>query len=108
MDVQEELNVIQKELLELIVVHLKENKMDAPTARKLAADFLAVLPIKDQQDLLNKLKNLGDTYPEAKHIYVQELEKVNKEKRDDILIQMRNFIQQGNMDQAITIAKSLG
>ena len=55
MDIQKEVEQIKKELVDLIVLHLKANKMEAQTAQKLAADFLAILPVKDQKDLLDKL-----------------------------------------------------
>ncbi|MBI2621410.1 MAG: hypothetical protein HYW63_02040 [Candidatus Levybacteria bacterium] len=107
MDITQEVEEVKKELLQLIIEHLKSNKIEAGAAQQLARDFLAVLPIKDQADLLQKLKNLGQKYPEAEKVYLDELEKATDEKRDQVLNQMRDFIRQGNIDSAISTAKTL-
>ena len=52
MDIQQEVEEVKRELVELIIKHLRENKIPVDKAKKLAADFLNVLPISDQQDLL--------------------------------------------------------
>lgn len=107
MNLAEEVESVKKELLELIIEHLKQNKIEATETQQLARDFLSALPIKDQADLLNKLKGLGEKYKEANEVYLEELEKVTDEKRDLALNSMRNFIKQGQIDQAITTAKTL-
>lgn len=107
MDVQQEVEAVKKELVDLIIAHLKENKIDAKIAQKLAQDFLSILPIKDWQDLVGKLKKLGESYPEAQQVYVEELKKVADMDRDAKLNQMRDHIGQGNMEQAIVVAKTM-
>lgn len=107
MDLITEVEEVKKELLELIITHLKQNKIQASQAQQLARDFLAVLPIKDQADLLAKLKNLGEKYKEANEVYLEELQKATDEKRDQTLNQMRDLIKQGNIDHAIATAKTL-
>ena len=107
MNVQQEVEQIKKELVELIIQHLKENKMEVPTAQKLAADFLALLPVKDQKDLLTKLKQLSDNYVTIRKIYLYELTKVTEMEREEALLQMRNAIAQGNIEHAIGVAKAM-
>ena|SRR3989344_6842098 len=107
MDIQQQVEAVKRELVELIIKHLKENKLPAEKAKKLAEDFLNVLPIKDRQDLLEKLKNLGENYLEAKEVYVDELKRASEKKRIDTLSQMRDHIKQGNIDNAIETAKTL-
>jgi|SRR3989344_4429997 len=104
MDIQQEVEEVKKELVELIIKHLRENKLPAEKAKKLAEDFLNVLPISDQQDLLEKLKNLGENYLEAKEVYVDELKRISEEQRDQTLSQMRDHIKQGNIDKAVEAA----
>jgi hypothetical protein len=104
---QQELDAVEKELLELIVRHLEDNKMDVPTAQKLAKDFLAVLPVENRADLLEKLKALGENYDEAKQVYFQEISKDNEVKEQVALQNMSHAIRQGNIDHALTIAKDL-
>lgn len=107
MDLQQETIAVEKELLELIVEHLRNNEIQAEEAKKLASDFLANLPFQDQKDLLEKLKALGEKYEEAKEVYVQEFAKASNTQRDQVLTQMRNEIAKGNMEGALTAAKSL-
>ena len=107
MDLQEEVKAVEKELLDLIIAHLKANKIEVEKARQLARDFLAVLPVKDQKDLLEKLRSLGEQYEEAKEIYAEELAKVSEGIREQTLNQMRDFIKQGNIDSAIATAKNM-
>lgn len=107
MDVGEEVKRIEKELVELIIAHLKSNQIAVETARQQAKDFLSLLPVADQRDLLNKLKNLSEKYMEAKQVYAEELGKVNETVRQQTLDQMRIYIQQGNIDAAIAAAKVL-
>ncbi len=108
MDIQEEVEEVKRELVELIIKHLRENKIPADKAKQLAKDFLNILPVNDQKDLLNKLKNLGDSYEEAKEIYVNELAKTSEEDKERALSQMRDHIKLGNINEAIEAAKALG
>ncbi len=107
MDIQQEVEEVKKELVRLIIKHLRENKLPAEKAKKLAGDFLNVLPIDSQQDLLEKLKNLGINYQEAKELYVDELKKISEEQKDQTLSKMRDHIQNGNIDQAIEAARKI-
>jgi len=101
------MDAVERKLLELIVQHLQDNKMDVPTAQKLARDFLSVLPVQSRADLLNKLKNLGEKYDEAKQVYFQESSKDNEAKEKEALYNMTHAIRQGNIDHALSIAKNL-
>jgi len=107
MDLTEEVKQVEKELVELIIAHLKANQIAVETARQQAKDFLALLPVKDQKDLLDKLQGLSEKYLEAKEVYAEELGKVNEIVRQQTLDQMRAFIQQGNIDAAIAAAKAM-
>ena len=107
MDIQQEVEEVKRELVEFIIKHLRENKLPAEKAKKLAEDFLKILPISDQQDLLDKLKNLGENYLEAKEVYVDELRRVSEKKRIETLSQMRDHIKQGNIEKAIETANVL-
>lgn len=107
MDISTEVEKVKQELLDLILDHLKRNKIEVPKAQQQARDFLSILPIKDQADLLVKLKNLGEKYPESEMVYLTELEKAENEKRDQILSHMRDLIKQGDIEQAISTAKTL-
>lgn len=105
MDLKEEILKIENELADLIVAHLRENKIDASTASRQAKEFLALLPFADQKDLLAKLKQLGEKYGESQELYVEELAKVSNQERDKKLNSMRAAIRKGDIEQALTIAK---
>ena len=107
MDIQQKTEEVEKELLDIIILHLQNRQIDMNTASKLARDFIAVLPIQNRQDLLLKLQNLGNSYKEAKAVYQQELAKDVVQKEQQALIQMQGAIRQGNIDHAINVAKSL-
>ena len=106
MDIQQQVKTLEEELLALITKHLEENKIEVEKAQQLARDFLAILPIADQAELLGKLKALSDEYAEVKTLYILELSKVDEMKRDEVLDHMRTAIQTGNIEQAIKIAKA--
>ena len=107
MIIQDEVQAVKKELVDIIVKNLKENKIPLARAQKISRDFLDLLPISDKQDLLAKLKNLSKNYPETTGVYVEELNKATDTKRDQALSQMRDHIQNGNVDLAISVAKDL-
>jgi len=107
MDLTEEVKLVEKELVDLIIAHLKSNSIAVEAARQQARDFLALLPVSDQRDLLNKLKGLGEKYVEAKTVYAEELGKVNEVERQRTLEEMRSHISAGNIDAAIAAAKAM-
>lgn len=107
MDINEEVEKIKQELLDLILDHLKKNKIETVKAQQQARDFLNSMPIADQKDLLSKLKTLGAKYTEAQSVYLHELEKSEAEKRDQALNLMRDYIHRGDIDNATLVAKSL-
>ncbi|MEK7573895.1 MAG: hypothetical protein AAB531_05755 [Patescibacteria group bacterium] len=107
MDINQETEVIKKELAELIIKHLRENKLTPEKAKQLANDFLSKLPLEDQKDLLKKLEELGGNYEEAREVYIDELAKAENEKTQQALTLMRGHIEKGNIDEAVNTAKSL-
>jgi hypothetical protein len=107
MDIRQKTEEIEKELLDIIIKHLQEKSIDMKTASKLADDFLKALPVQSQQDLLAKLKDLSVNYREARSIYQQELAKDIKTREEHALLQMQGAIRQGNIEHAISVAKSL-
>jgi len=105
MDIQNEVEKIKEELADLIVAYLRESKIEVGKAQQLAADFLKLLPVNDQKDLLTKLKQLSDNYVEVRDMYLREITKANEVAKDEALTQMRNAIAQGNIEHAISVAK---
>jgi hypothetical protein len=107
MDIQQKTTEIESELLAVIIQHLKNHQIDVSTASQLARDFLAQLPLQNHEDLLAKLKALSDHYPTVKPLYSLEASKGIEEKEKAALQQMSSSIKEGNIDHAISVAKSL-
>lgn len=106
-DLQKEIDEVKRELTDLIVSHLQDLKIEPQVAQQQAAEFLSILPIKDQQDLLVKLRALGDKYMESREVYLKTLTKIYEMDREEALTQMRNAIKLGNIDHAIAVAKAM-
>ncbi len=96
---------IEKQLIDKIVEHTKSQQLDPETAKQLAQDFLALLPVKDKQELLEKLHALGKTYQEVREVSIDYIVSEEEKKRQQTLDTMRDHIKQGNIDQAIAVAK---
>lgn len=96
---------IEKELLNEIIIRLKENKMTPEEAQKLAKDFLALLPFHDQKDLLEKLKKLSQNNLMLSGIYLHYAAPQEEAERQKKLELMSKHIQEGNIEHAITVAK---
>lgn len=107
MDIQQKQEAIEAELLAVIIEHLKNHRIDVATASQLAKDFLQVLPLQSQADLLSKLKVLGDKYAEVKQLYTIEASHEQEQQEQQVLQQMSTAIKEGNIDHAISVAKSL-
>jgi hypothetical protein len=96
---------VEQDLLDEILEGLKNSKIPLPEAEKLAHDFLELLPFKDKQDLLNKLQEFSDEYPETNGVYVKYLSNEKKEEGKETLKKMRDFIKTGDIGKAIAVAK---
>lgn len=107
MDIQQKQLAVEGELLSLIIQHLKSHQIDVATASRLAKDFLQLLPLQSQEDLLTKLKTLSDKYDEIKQLYTLESAQELEGKEQQALAQMSSSIKAGNIEQAISVAKSL-
>lgn len=96
---------VERELLLEIAESLKSRRISVEETKKLAQDFLQLLPIKDKQDLLNKLKMLGNRYFEAKDVYLKHVEEDYAQKRDIALSTIANHVKAGEIEKAIEVAK---
>lgn len=105
MDTQSFVTAVERDLLDQITTHLKQSKMTGEEARKLAKDFLAVLPVQDKEELLGKLKKLGEEFPEAQSVFLKYAKEDEMNTRDQKLSQMALHIKSGNIEKALEVAK---
>lgn len=96
---------VESDLLFHIITNMKKKQIAVPTAQQLARDFLALLPVKDKEELLIKLQKLAATYPEAREVYVQYAVPFEEEKRQEKLLAMAAHVNSGDIEKALLIAK---
>ena len=102
---QDDVIDIEAKLLNEIIVNLEQNKMSTQEARNLAKEFLSLLPIQDQKDLLKKLLKLSRDNNAAKGIYLDYAKPYEENETQRKLTLISQHLKQGNIDQALTIAK---
>lgn len=96
---------IEKELLAEITRNLDQEKMSPEQAEELAKEFLALLPIKDQEDLLEKLSKFSQQNTEAQGIYLKFAKPLEEEERQKKLTLMSQHIKNGEIEHALAVAK---
>lgn len=96
---------IEKELLAEITKNLDQEKMSPEEAEELAKEFLALLPIKDQEDLLEKLSKFSQQSTEAQGIYLKFAKPLEEEERQKKLTLMSQHIKNGEIEHALAVAK---
>lgn len=104
-DMKKFISDVELDLTFHIVWNLKNKKISLAEAKSLAADFLKILPAKDKEELLGELRKLCDAYIEACDVYVTHNGTYQNEKRERMLAEMRKHIQEGNIEQALLVAK---
>lgn len=96
---------VEEELLREIITRLEKGSLTVDNAQKLAKEFLALLPVKDQQDLLEKLHTLSGKNTDARGIYLKYAIPLEEQERHQKLELMSKHIHSGNIEQAIAVAK---
>ncbi len=96
---------VEKELLLEIVKNLDQSKITPEQAQLLAQEFLALLPIQDKKDLLDKLYKLSQTNLETKGVYLNYARSYDEEERHKKLELMSQHIKNGEIEHALSVAK---
>ena len=104
-NLQEEITDIERELLDEIIARLNQNKMSPEEAQKLAKEFISLLPIKDQKDLLEKLSKLSKANQATAGIYLKYAKPYEENESQRKLELMSQHLHQGNIEEALHIAK---
>lgn len=104
-DVQKLVRSVEKDLLYEIVMNLRQQLVSKAEVQRLAKDFLAMLPIKDEKDMIEKLKILGRKYPEVRNLYVKYGIQYHEKSKAEVLELMEKYIGDGQIEQAIEVAK---
>ncbi len=96
---------VEKVLLDEIIKNLDQERLTVDQARQLAREFLALLPMQDKKDLLDKLYKLSQAHREAKGIYLKYAKPYEEEERQKKLTLMSQHIQNGQIEHALNVAK---
>jgi hypothetical protein len=96
---------VEKELLQVIIDHMKDNSMTEEQARTVAQEFLALLPMHDKKDLLTKLYDFSQKHVETKSLYLKYAKPYEEEERQRKLTLMSEHIKNGQIEHALTVAK---
>lgn len=102
---QDTVATIEKDLLAIIISRLEQNKMSPEKAKALAKEFLSLLPIEDQKDLLAKLLKLSQDNPETKGIYLTYAKPHEEQETERKLQRISEHLHKGEIEHALTIAK---
>ena len=102
---REEIEAIEKELLDEIVKNMEQNKITMNDAEQAAKDFLALLPILDKKDLLEKLKRFAQDHYEGQGVFLKYVKPFEEEERLRKLDAMAGHIKKGNIQEALSVAK---
>lgn len=96
---------IERDLLFYIIVNLQEEKITMGEVKNLAKEFLQLLPVASKAELVEKLNMLGKSYKEARKVYAKYLDLYEEEKRERLLGMIRMYMQQGEFEKAVQVAK---
>lgn len=96
---------IEKELLDIILKHLEDGSLELEKAQEISKEYLALLPFHDKAELLKKLGTLSEKYKEAQSIFAKIAGDIEKEDSARRVEQMSQHIKNGDIEQAIKIAK---
>ena len=96
---------VEKELLLSIVRNIKDKRLTEQAGRRLAREFLDLLPMQDKEDLLQKLLLFSKKHVEAKQAYVKVAKPYEEEAQLKKIDMISQHIQAGNIEHAITVAK---
>ncbi len=107
-DLQTLLDDVEAELLSRIIVESEQKQLTRDKAAQLARDFLDLLPPQDKVDLLHKLGQLGEKYPEFRRMYIKYASEYEEELRQKKLQLMSEHIKQGEIEKALQVAKGGG
>lgn len=99
-------NQLEFLFLKRLAAGLKDGAFDIPTAKKLANTFLHIEPFSSIEDA--KMKML--TFSQENSYFTQLKDYIDayysEQQKDAVIEQMRSHIQQGNIDQALEVAKN--
>jgi hypothetical protein len=96
---------IEKTLIDEIFKRIDQEKITVEHAQKLTDEFLALLPVEDQKELLEKLRTLSQTNSDAQGVFLDYIKSSEAQETSTKLDSMSKHLHQGNIEQALAIVK---
>ena len=62
---------VENDLLTIITNNLKQNSINSNEAKKIAREFLSLLPIQDKHELMDKLQKLSTNHTQVQELYLK-------------------------------------
>ena len=99
-------NQLEFLFLKRLVAGLKDGTLDLPTAKVLTQTFRHIEPFSSVEDAKAKMQDFSEKNPYFSQLQ-DYIDAYYSEQYKDVLIeQIRDHVRQGNIDQALQIAKN--
>ena len=105
MDLQEIIKLLEMEYIKILINNLKFGKMKLDRAKMVTKDFLTLLPFKDKDDLVLKIKTFTELQNEFKMVYLTLLKINEEQKSNELAYKMRELIKQNKIDEALKLVE---
>ena len=96
---------VERDLLFQIIINMKHKVISVGESRRLAQDYLALLPFSSKEDLIKNMNALGHKYPEARAVYLKYTIPYLDQEENKLITQMSQYLQNGNIEEALNIVK---
>ena len=91
--------------LKRIATGLRDGSIDLPTAKKSATTFRQIEPFNSVDDAKQKMQSFSSQYNNFTVLKEYIDAYYNEQYKDTVVEKMRSHLQQGNIDQALEVAK---
>ena len=98
-------NDIERDLMFQIIMNMKHGMLSTGQAQKIAQEYLAMMPVKDKKHVLKHIKQMADTYKEAREVYMKYSDLYYEEKKDKTLKKVSMYLKKNNIEKAVSIMK---
>ena len=96
---------VKRDLLFHIILNMRRGDLSMKVAQHLSRDFLEQFPFTSYEDLLQKLKLLGEKYKEANEVYLKYASPDHAQRDQESLQEMLQHIKMGDFDKAIQVTR---
>lgn len=96
---------IKHDLLVLIAEYIKQQAISEAEAQQIASNFLQLLPVQTESELLHKFFTLTSSSRVARLVFLKYATVCDEVKRQSLPPRMTNWITRGSVEKALLLAK---